>query len=211
MKRNTKPWDCAIPEATLALVKDRRLAPDGNEWQVGTVLRDGVEVLSYPWKDMKVGDYFIAPIRGSKGAMLTTFRQTAARYNWEISISNWEVDGHPYLRVTKVLEGIAGIKKMARERGAHAPMADVKARAEYHKRRRRGETTTDGLSKAALAIAPVSILPSDPTAPVVHRAPAAELDYDRAAKMAEIRRLAALEKAGLDEDDEDFMGVHKDG
>lgn len=201
-----------MSESLLQRAKERRMAPDGEEQICTRVPRNGELVNKYPWEKMQIGDYFIAPIIGSKNSMLTVFRQTAARLDWEVAIADVVRDGQKCIRVTKILEGIAKIKAVARSRGAYAPSSDVDARKRYLLRRRMGSgVPTD----EAAPIAPVSILPSLPEAPIAAINPAQDFQYDRQKMLDEARLKAAKEdafrNAGLDEDDEDFMGVFKNG
>ena len=208
--RAERPWDIALASITANAVRLRRKNPDGEERKVRYQKTDTGVIRRYPWDEMIDGDYFIVPIEGSKNAMVTTFRQAAARKDIEVSIHDWAIekgsDVTPAFRVTRIMGNIRKVKALARERGAKAPhqkKEDIyKRQREARRRRRDGEDTP--------SIGIVTVLPSTPTeAPgAVGSAPVAPLQYDRRERLAEARRKAAMELTGLDPDeDEDYMGV----
>jgi len=163
------------------------------------------------------GDFFIVPITGSEKAMKVAFQQAAARHDIEISIHPWEMETEegepiPAFRVVRVIGGIRKIKAEARKRGVHAPSSDVKRFYRRQAAWRRGEGLT---TPPAISIAPT--LPTAPPVPIGEAATAplgtdAGRRYDREQRLAEVKRRAALELAGLNPDeDEDIMGVGGDG
>jgi hypothetical protein len=148
--------------------------------------------------------------------MRVAFQQAAARHDFEISIHPWqiEVEGEepiPAFRVIRIIGGIRKIKAEARKRGAHAPSSDV---THFYRRQaawRRGEDLT---TLPAMSIAPT--LPTAPPVPIGEAVTAplgadAQRRYDRAAALEAARQKAARELAGLDDDDEDVMGVGNGG
>lgn len=207
-----KAWDCAMSAETGNMVRKRRLNPDGVEIPVTKKTTRAGPRHEYPWAKMGDGDFFIVPVHGSRNSMTVGFRQAAARHDIEISISAWQRDGEECFRVIRVIGGIRKIKAAARTRGVFAPSSDIEAyyRRQSEARRARG---VDSPGATTTPPALVDAPPRGPGAP-----PLAPLGtdavrrYDRDAMMAEQRRRAALELAGLDPDeDEDIMGVGNGG
>lgn len=206
MALREKPWDCALSSSTAAACRKRRLDPDGFEKSVGYRQTAAGERIVYPWDEMKDGDFFYAPLRGSSKAQRTAFLQAAARHDIEISVS-LEL-GNTCFRVIRVLGNISKVKSAARERGAYAPSSDIDA---YYKRQ--AAWRRDGRSDHLPATDIADPLPTPPPRPAVPH-PVAPLGTGVDAReardklVAEQRRRAAMELAGLDPDeDEDYMGV----
>jgi hypothetical protein len=188
------------------------MIPDGAERKVVSKLVGGKWRHRFPWEQLNDGDFFIVPITGNDRAMRVSFQQAAARHDIEISIHpsrvgppGEEVDG---FRVCRIIGGIHKIKAEARKRGANTPSSDIK---QYYRRQaawRRGEPLT---TPPAMSIAPTP--PTAPLVPIGEAATAplgtdAQQRYDREQRLAEARRRAEIELAGIDPD-EDFnvMGV----
>lgn len=127
--RREREWDKMIPTDTRKLVYRRRLGdPDGEEREVMITPRGR----KYPWPKMQDGDFFVVEITGSENSMRTAFKQGAVRNDFEVAIHR--VDGG--LRVTRVIGGIAEIKRRARAEGYKAPHFDMRA---YYRARRSGD------------------------------------------------------------------------
>jgi hypothetical protein len=209
MARREKPWDCAMSSETGNLVRKRRMNPDGVERQVKQkTTRAGLRYV-FPWGELEDGDFFIVPTpkEGSRQSMLVGFRQAAARHDIEISVAVWDREGEECFRVIRVIGGIRKIKAAARQRGAFAPASDVEAYYARQAARRRGD---GGSMPAATSIAPTPPEASPVATDAALTAPLgtdAERRYDREQLLAERRRAAARELAGMDPDDEDVMGV----
>ena len=207
--RMERPWDVALTTAARKRAFDNRKNPTGDKVPVAEAERAGKTVNVYPWTKLEEGDFFVAKVRGSENAMLTTFRQAAAKHDMEVAIHPWDDEESQYFRVTCVLKGISRIKARARSMGAHAPSFNWR-KAEEYRTKRRSKTEEDASG--------VSILPSDPSTLPVH-VDGVPLDEEgaRAALLATRREAikrhlerAAMEEVGLDpEEDEDYMGIKK--
>lgn len=99
---HTRPYDDQMPEIVRNAAVARRKLPDGVCHPVRLTTRGlkQEEHYEYPWDRMKLGDYFLVPLRGRKTeALAVRFRQMAARKDWELSIVRVEHLGEPHLRV----------------------------------------------------------------------------------------------------------------
>jgi hypothetical protein len=87
-----------------AAVRERRKNPDGRQLHPTVTMRGNTEVLSYPWAELKLGDFFFVPLRGQKpGPMSVRLRQVAARRDWELTIVQWKEGTEHGLRVCLTL------------------------------------------------------------------------------------------------------------
>ena len=191
-----RKWDRAIPREDLDAIIARRQIPDGKQryaqWDEVT------ERWRYPWDEMEEGDFFIVQIRGSIESMKVLFRQTAARKDFEVAVLPMTIDGVECLRATRVLNGIAALKK---EVGFKA--FNVKARRAYLTAH--GKKNKVAKPKPERKTVPVS----EPTEPVVGKTKTVEDQIDLL-ELRQQRILAARrEAAGLPVDQPDFMGVQK--
>jgi hypothetical protein len=158
-------------------------------------MRGNTEVLSYPWAELSLGDFFFVPLRGQKpGPMSVRLRQVAARRDWELTIVQWKEGTEHGLRVCLTLFDVSEVKAKAQHHhGArNIRYCDGKWSGTRKARYRR----TKGQPKLRVVAAPVEAEPaSEPVITEPERQPV-EIDatlspeYDRGAVIRE--RLAAL-------------------
>lgn len=105
-------YDEVMSADTLKAVRERRKSPTGLMHKVGLAVRNGEEVYVYPYRKMELGDFFIAPLLGrSEKAMRTSFKQAAARLDYEFVIHPIkDRQGRDALRVTLTVIGVAKYK-----------------------------------------------------------------------------------------------------
>lgn len=181
----------------------RRVNPDGHERMVSTGNRAGKRVQVYPWSEMLIGDFFVAPIKGSKSAMITTFRQAAARLDIEISIFPWVNDkGENCLRVCKIQGDIKKVKRRASKLlNKKLPVSDGKWKGARERRRLRAAGVEVDEPPIPITVPPSAITepPVDVGAPEI-----AEVGYDRSERLRRAKE-AARREMGLDEDEENYF------
>lgn len=115
-RRLSRVYDVAMAPALLAAVRARRDTPDGQERRVTWARRGGKQVASYPWAEMRLGDFFFVPLLGRiKSSLDVRLRQAAVRRDWELTIVDWEIgeDKTPGIRVTLSCTGVKALKKKA--------------------------------------------------------------------------------------------------
>ena len=191
-----RKWDRVIPREDLDAIIARRKFPDGRERKANW--DDVNDRWSYPWDKMKEGDYFVVRVNGSPESMKTLFRQTAARKDFEVAVTAIYIDGDLHLRATRVLNGIAALKRQV----GFKPF-DWKARRAYltnHGKKNKTDRPKPERKKIEV---------SEPGEIVVGKEIAVEDQTD----LLELRRQRILaakrEAAGLPVDQPDFMGVQK--
>lgn len=196
---SNRPWDKAISPDILPVIRGRRHSPDGQERVIGHKMVGGGQTNVYPWSSLKDGDYFFVEIGRSKDAMRVYFRQTAARLDIELAVTEYVRRGKPHFRVTRVMSGISEVKRLA-----GVAQFDLERRREYlNERRKKERRGKRKINKPKIA----KIEVSEPTEPVVGREVTTHHDVDYAKLREERLRQARLEAAGLEEEDADFMGV----
>lgn len=113
-----RPYDRAFPDDMRDAVQERRRAPTGFEHEVKIARRGDDEIQCYPWKELELGDFFLARVSGNEKSLRIAFYQAAARHDYEIAILPVERDGLPFLRVTLVVIGVNKYKAAAEKQGA---------------------------------------------------------------------------------------------
>lgn len=114
-----RPYDRAMPDDFLAKVRARRESPTGQNVPLKRTKRGGVLTYVYPWRKWLLGDFFLIPLDGRvEKAVRVGLYQAAARYDFEIAIKPWSIDGEPGLRVTLVVIGLRQWKVKAIALGA---------------------------------------------------------------------------------------------
>lgn len=109
-----RPYDVAMSPVLRDAVTARRAHPDGELLNLRFTQRGTTRCYSYPWDTMKLGDFFLVPMKGQKyEALSVRFRQAAARRDWELTIVRVERDGEPHLRVCLTLVGVRALKEKA--------------------------------------------------------------------------------------------------
>lgn len=109
-----RPYDVAMSPELRVAVRERRINPDGQLRPTKIEMRGDTEILTYPWDQMKLGDFFYVPLRGRKAEPLSVrLRQAAARRDWELTIVQWKNGTEPVLRVCLTLLDVSAIKRKA--------------------------------------------------------------------------------------------------
>ena len=152
MNQLNRPYDVVIPAPELIKVQERRRSPSGFRHTVNKTRRGGQQVNVYPWSKMELGDFFIVPIGGrSRGSMRVGFHHAAARYDYEIAVTDWKMeDGSPGFRVAIIIIGVNRYKSMLdrlldedeklpenKQKHAHVPRPRYSDVANRRKSRRR--------------------------------------------------------------------------
>lgn len=165
--------------------------------------RAGVRVQAYPWDKLLLGDFFVTPILGSKNALITTFRQAAARRDIEVTIRPWvDSEGRQCIRVCKIQENIRAVKRKASKIiGTELPVSDGQWKERRHKTRRirHGVEQDDRPTPTDAPTGPVT----EPPVPVTE-AQIAPLGYNRSERLREAQA-RAKEEMGLDKDDVNYF------
>lgn len=120
----SRPYDRFMSDVVRQSAMLRREAPDGvrHSLRVSTRGPSKEEHYEYPWAKMKLGDYFVVPLRGRRSdALAVRFRQAAAQRDWELAIARVDVDGEPHLRVCLTVVDVSKYK-----RPAQIPQSDGK-------------------------------------------------------------------------------------
>lgn len=114
VKQSERLYDIALSDELRIAVRERRKNPDGQQLYPKITMRGNTEVLSYPWAEMSLGDFFFVPLRGQKpGPMSVRLRQVAARKDWELTIVQWKDGTETVLRVCLTLFDVSEVKAKA--------------------------------------------------------------------------------------------------
>ncbi len=200
--RKFREWDSLLPVEKVRTIRERRLYPDGNKHQVTTRMHGGKELNVYPWSEMKDGDFFEVKIKASREAMNVHFRQSAAINNIEVVVADITIDNEPALMVTRILGGVNELKKKL-----GLPTFDVKKKYERVRGWRKGSKPTLAFKIPTPDRAKVPESEEPPKVSPVVGSGATDFHDDYVERLAEMRRKAIREAAGLDDEDEDVMGV----
>ena len=195
MSVNDRPYDVAMSDELRAAVRERRKHPDGLMHPVKVEMRGNTEIQAYPWDKMKLGDFFIVPLRGQKpGPLSVRFRQAAARRDWEITIVQVVYGTEPSLRVCLTLLDVSELKKKAQQH--HGARGIRYSDGRWTETRKARYRRTKGQPKLKVIAAPVVEEPvvvpivTEPEELPVEQDATLSPDYDRAQVLRE--RLAAL-------------------
>lgn len=150
-QRPSRPYDVVMTSEFREKVRARRLSPDGQLRRVTTQKRGSSIVQKYPWDQLLLGDFFIAPLNGSRFDNAYNKMQQIARVrDWEISVCRWPCGTEPGIRVTLVLTELRELKFKYRNhhngdikihnRQAYLNRRAAEQKASYH--RRKGQPLT---------------------------------------------------------------------
>lgn len=205
--RLARPWDRGYPGDVLLQIQRRRVIPDGREVPVTTKKRGGQTINCYPFSEMGDGDYFFVDLGAKKeNAFRAYIRQAGGSQDVEYCIA--ELGG--VLRVTRVASGVARAK-----RNCGIRPFDATRRKEYlsrHGKERRRGTKRVYEEGAQRVVRPNTMKKFVPKKEVVNplgvgSAPDTGANKSFRERLEEAKRAAKREKAGIEDDDPDFMGV----
>lgn len=200
--RKFREWDSLLPIEKIRAVRERRLYPDGNRHKIETRTHGGKEINVYPWEKMKDGDFFEVKIKASREAMNVHFRQSAAKHDIEIVVADTFLNNEPALMVTRIMDGVNGLKKKL-----GLPVFDVKKRNARVRGWRKGSRTQLGFKIPTPERAKIVDKDEPPEISPIVGSGATDFHDEYVERLAEMRRKAIREAAGLEDEDEDIMGV----